>query len=329
MEAPPSTARMRAAGAPRLNLAELAMVAVAGEIVPPRGRNSPYSIGQDGVPRVLPGPGGIVLSHRVGDPCVGLAADHLEAGVALQCRQKSLKGLPDAANLAFNTYGCIGNRAVVLTGPCLGRQGTVTGKHGGANHVLVDFPRPVLSRLRIGDKIQIYSHGLGLRLPDHPQLKLFSCSPQLLRRWGLRSAPPRLYVPVTHVIPAGIMGSGLGRNSAARGDYDIQLFDPRIRRQLSLDRLRFGDLVAIRNADTRFGRAWHSGFITVGAVIHGDSLKSGHGPGVVSLITGEARFLTPVRDERANLAAVLGIREPRKARARVPFAERDKPNPRC
>jgi hypothetical protein len=304
-----------------MNLRELAMVAVAGEIVPPAQGRSPYRIGRDGVPRVLPGPGGIVLSHRVGDRCVGLAADHLEPGVAVQSRLRALKGEPNAANLALNTYACVGNRALVLTGPCAEKQGVVTGKHGGVSHVLVDFPDPVLRRLRIGDKVQIYSHGLGLRLPEHPELTLYNCSPRLLARWGLRSRPHRLEVPVTHLLPAGIMGSGIGRDNAARGDYDIQLFDPQVRRRYGLDRLRFGDLVAIRGADTRFGRAFHTGYTTIGVVVHSDSTKSGHGPGVVTLITGEARFLAPRYAPRANLAAVLGLRELGQTSTRAAFLE--------
>jgi len=291
-----------------MNLRELAMVAVAGEIVPPTQGKTPYRIGRDGLARMLPGPGGIVLSHRVGDPCVGLAADHLETGASVASRQRALKGEPDAANLALNTYACVGNLARVLTGPCAGKKGVVTGKHGGVNHVLVDFPPEVLQRLRIGDRIQIYAQGLGLRLPEHPELALFNCSPRLIRRWGLRSRPHKLGVPVTHLLPAGIMGSGLGRDNACLGDYDIQLFDPEVRRRYGLDRLRFGDLVAIRGADTRYGRAFHSGYTTIGIVVHGDSLKAGHGPGVVTLITGEARFLEPLHDPRANLAPLLGLR---------------------
>lgn len=308
--APPLPAQRRHAGTPQINLRELAMVAVAGEIVPPSQSHGPYRIGRDGVPRVLPGPGGIVLSHRVGDRCVGLAADHLEPGVSVQSRQRALKGEPAAANSALNTYACIGNLALVLTGPCTGKKGVVTGKHGGVDHVLVDFPDAVLRRLRIGDRIQIYSHGLGLRLPEHPELALYNCSPRLIRAWGLRSRPHRLGVPVTHLLPAGIMGSGIGRDNVAQGDYDIQLFDPEVRRRYGLDRLRFGDLVAIRGADTRFGRAFHTGFTTIGVVVHGDSGKSGHGPGVVTLITGESRYLEPMRAPAANLALVLRLRDP-------------------
>jgi hypothetical protein len=291
-----------------MNLRQLVMVAVAGEVAPPLQGPIPYWIGRDGMARLLPGPGGIVLSHRVGDRCVGLAADHLEPGVAVQCGQRPLKGDPSAANLALNTYACVGNDALVLNGPCAGKKGVVTGKHGGIDHVLVDFADPVLRRLRIGDRIQVYSYGLGLRLPDHPELTVYNCSPRLIRRWGLSSQPHQLGVPVTHVLPAGIMGSGLGQDNPCRGDCDIQLFDPEARRRYRLDRLRFGDLVAIRGADSRYGRAFHTGYTTIGIVVHGDSTKSGHGPGVVTLITGPSRSLDPRRDPRANLAPLFRLR---------------------
>lgn len=291
-----------------MNLNELVMVAVAGEIVPPTQGKSPYRIGRDGVPRVVPGPGGIVISHRVGDRCVGLAADHLEPGVAVESRQRALKGEPNAANLALNTYACVGNAALVLNGPCAGQRGVVTGKHGGVDHVLIDFPDPVLRRLRIGDRIQIYAHGMGLRLPEHPELTVSNCSPRLIRRWGLRSQPHRLRVPVTHLLPSGILGSGVGRDNGCRGDGDLQLSDPQVVRRLRLDRLRFGDMVALRGLDGRYGRTRHRGYTTIGVVVHGDSLKSGHGPGVVTLITGPAQCIEPVHDREANLARILDLR---------------------
>ena len=300
----------RAAGAPRLNLAELAMVAVAGEVAPPAQAGSLYRIGRDGVPQVLPGPGGIVLNHRVGDPCVGLAADHLEPGVSIMSRRRALKGRADADNRALNTYCCIGNVVRVLSGECRGGNGVVTGKHGGVDHLLVDFNSKLLRRLAIGDKVQVYSYGLGLRLLEHRGLTLFNCSPQLINRWGLRRMGKALGVPVTHTIPAAVMGSGLGRDSACHGDYDIQLFDPQVRRRFRLGSLRFGDVVAVRGSDSRFGRSFHSGFTTIGVVVHGDSIKSGHGPGLVSLISGPAALIKPLHQPRANLAAILGLREP-------------------
>jgi hypothetical protein len=298
------------------------MVAVAGQIAHPVGRANPYRIGNDGIPRVLPATGGIVLNHRIGDRCVGLAGDHIEPGVALHNNQREVVGPRDGPNTALLTYACVGNRARVISGPCVGQQGLVTGKHGGINHVLVDFPPAVLRRLQIGDRIQIYACGLGLSLLDHPEITVFNCSPALLKRWGLRKQQGVLQVPVTHLLPAAIMGSGLGKNTVWRGDVDIQLFDDAIRERYRLGSLRFGDLVAIIHGDTRFGPSYRQSRITIGIIVHGDSTVSGHGPGVTVLLTGPAQRLRPVYEPEANLAIIFGLRALPPTRTYQPLAAR-------
>ena len=325
---PPSRPGVRrriadARDAPRINADELVVVGVSGQIAHPVGRANPYRIGYDGVPRVLPGTGGIVLNQRIGDLCIGLAGDHIEPGVALHNNGREVVGPRDGPNNALMTYACVGNVAEVLSGRMIGRRGVVTGKHGGINHVLVDFPTEVLARLAIGDRMQIRSHGLGARFPDFPALELMNCSPRLLRHWGLHVRDRALHVPVTHFVPAVLMGSGLGKNTAWRGDYDIQMADRALRARHRLGSLRFGDLVAIVNADTRRGPSVRQGRVTVGIIVHGDSTVSGHGPGVTPLITGPATQLRPYREPGANLAAILGIRSPVPPRQRSTLAERD------
>ena len=141
-----------------------------GQIAHPVGRANPYRVGQDGVPRVLPGTGGITISHRIGDPCVGLAGDHVEPGVALHNNGREIIGGRNGPNLALLTSACVGNRARVASGPAQGATGLVTGKHGGVDHVLVDFDAKTLLRLNIGDRVQIYACGLGLQLLDFPNV---------------------------------------------------------------------------------------------------------------------------------------------------------------
>ncbi|MDK9708200.1 MAG: DUF4438 domain-containing protein [Desulforhopalus sp.] len=296
-------------GAPRMNEKDLVMVTVMGQIAHPIGRPNPYRIGYDGVPRILPGTGGIAINQRVGNRCVGLAGDHIEPGVSLHNNNREIVGDKNGPNLALLTYCCVGNIAQVVTGPCAGKQGVVTGKHGGIEHLLIDFPTDVLRRLRIGDRVQIFSFGLGLHLPDHPRIQAMNCSPRLIRRWGVRADKQCLHVPVTHLVPAKVMGSGIGQNNAIRGDYDIQLFDPKTTRRFNLDTLRFGDFVAIIHSDSRFGRAFRHNAITIAVVVHGDSTISGHGPGAMALLTGDRRCLIPIRDRNANLAQVLRIRQ--------------------
>lgn len=309
---------------PQVNHDELVAVSVTGQIAHPVGRANPYRIGYDGVPRVLPGTGGIVVNKRIGDLCVGLAGDHIEPGVALHNNGREVIGPRDGPNNALLTYACVGNLARVISGPCEGAVGLVTGKHGGVNHVLVDFPTEVLLRLRIGDRVQILSHGQGLRLPQHREVEVLNCAPRLLARWGLQEREGRLHVPVTHLVPSRVMGSGLGKNTAWRGDYDIQLGDRATRQRFRLGSLRFGDFVAITDADVRRGPAYRTGRITIGVVIHGDSTVSGHGPGVTALITGPASVLKPRRDENANLAQVMGVRALAPPKSQPTLSERDR-----
>lgn len=304
----------------RTNHRDLVMVAVMGQVAHPVAAANPYRIGNDGIPRVLPGTGGIVINQRIGDRCVGLMGDHIEPGVALHNNNREVIGTRRGPNLALLTYACIGNTARVISGPCTGQRGLVTGKHGGVDHVLVDFPRSVLLRLQIGDRIQIYSCGLGLRLLDHPEVSLSNCSPSLLRRLGIVDSNGQLIIPVSHRIPARIMGSGLGKNTPWRGDYDIQLFDAGIRRRYRLDTLRFGDVVAICDGDARYGPAYREGIVSIGVVVHGDSTVSGHGPGVTVLMSGPAGRLQPVLDPRANLAALYRVRDPAPLRRNQPVS---------
>jgi hypothetical protein len=310
----------RATG-PRINSDQLVAVSVAGQIAHPIARAAPHRIGYDGVPRVLPGTGGIVLNRRIGDLCVGLAGDHIEPGAALHNNGREVIGPRDGPNNALLTYACVGNLARVASGPCSGKTGVVTGKHGGINHVLVDFPAEVLLRLRIGDRVQIVSHGMGLRLLDQPRIEVMNCAPRLLRRWGITEREGRLYVPVTHLVPARLMGSGLGKNTAWRGDYDIQLADRPTRRRHRLGSLRFGDMVAITNGDARFGPSYNAERITIGVIVHGDSTVSGHGPGVTALLSGPATLLRPVIDGGANLARILDVRPIQAAREQPTLAE--------
>lgn len=314
MRPPPYITRgLRPQDAPRINGSQIVVNTVAGEIAHPVLPPSPYRIGRDGAVRIVPGTGGIVLNRRVGDAAVGLAGDHVEPGASIKHPERTAP----AANRALMMLACVGNRARVVSGPATGAVGTVTGKHGGVNHVLVDFPPQVLARLRIGDRIQIVACGQGLALPDHPGVRALNLSPRLLARWGIRATERGLTVPVTHVVPSVVMGSGLGRPEGVLGDCDIELADPVTRRLHRLDRLRLGDLVAILSFDMRWGASHRQGPITFGVVVHSDSQVAGHGPGVTPLLVAPAGRVRPVFRADANLAAVLGLR-PRRSLAPLP-----------
>ena len=300
---------MRRAGAPRTNAASLVALAVSGQVANALVRGGAYRIGRDGVLRIVPGTGGIALNQRVGDRAVGLAADHVEPGVSVRNSDREAGGNPGAANRGLLLYSCIGNVATVSSGPAAGAVGTVTGKHGGINNLIVDFPSRVIRRLRIGDRIQVVAMGQGLAFPDFPQVRPMNLAPRLLARWGVRGHGSHLHVPVTHIVPAGVMGSGLGKQEGVFGDTDIQLSDRALCRRFRLQTLRFGDLVAICGMDARFGASRRRGAITVGIVVHSDSNVAGHGPGVTPLLVSDTGGILPVYSSDANIASILGLRQ--------------------
>jgi hypothetical protein len=184
----------------------------------------------------------------------------------------------------------------------------VTGKHGGIEHVLVDFPSEVLEKLVLSDRILIKTFGIGLKLLDFPDIKVLNMDPRLLEAWDSIPNGVKLEVPVTHIIPAAIMGSGLGANQVNSGDYDIQLFDSGVVEQYGLESLRLGDLVAIIDADHSFGRIYRQGAVSVGVVVHTNCVTAGHGPGVTTLMTSSDGKIVPQIDKNANIASLLKLR---------------------
>jgi hypothetical protein len=299
----------------RTNEEFLVEVSVLGEVAPPVSRGD-WRVGADGVPTMLPGVGGITYNCKVGDSALAWAADHVEPGVSVKVKDAD-------QNAALNVMACVGNVGRVLGGDAKGGEGVVTGKHGGIEHVLMDFPQEVLEAMAIGDRIQVRARGLGLKLLDWPQVAVMNMDPRLLERMGLQAAGELLRVPVAHRLPAAVMGSGLGRSHTFAGDYDIQLFDERIVEQYGLEDLRLGDVVAVMDADHTFGRTYRTGAVSIGVVVHSRCTTAGHGPGVTTLMSSREGRIEPVIDGSANIADHLGIgrRRPgkrRRGRSRQP-----------
>ena len=235
-------------------------------------------------------------------------ADHVEPGVSLENREPDSR-MPQAQSRALNVLSCVGNEATVVEGDAKGEKGTVVGKHGGIEHVMVDFPPEVMEKLIIEDKVMIKAYGVGLKLMDAPEVKAFNLDPGFLDAINPEIAGGKLRVPVTHTVPAAIMGSGLGRNHVASGDYDITLFCEETVQEYGLEDLRLGDLVAIVDADHSFGRIYRKGSISVSIVTHSDCVTAGHGPGTTTLLTSKTGAIEPVIDSDANIAKILGLRD--------------------
>ena len=283
------------------NRSRLVAQILTAQAAPPLLPSGLYDVGADGVPRILPSVGGITLNVRVGDGAFAFEADHVEPGV-------SVRHADDKVNAAFCTFACVGNRATVASGEAKGSPGVVTGKHGGIEHVLIDFAEAVMEQMQLGDTISVRAVGVGLALEDAGDVRVFNCDPDLFEKLDVRRVGARFQVRVARTVPARVMGSGLGRQTVARGDYDIQCFDEATVAEYGLRELRLGDLVAILDADNTHGRVYRSGAITIAVVSHGASHIAGHGPGVTSLMTSASGAIEPFVDARANLATILDLR---------------------
>jgi hypothetical protein len=271
-----------------------------------------WSVDHQGAPFILPSIGGITVNIQVGDPAFGWAGDHLEPGVS--CTADTNKPF-EHPNNSLQLYACAGNKATLVSGEAKGATGWVIGHHGGSEHVIVDFPREAKEKMTYDDKIILYARGQGLKLIDYPDITLFNLDPDLLKKMkivksGKKSGKKILEVPVTTLVPAACMGSGVGAPNVATGDYDIMTSDAETVEKYQLDKIRFGDIVALMDHDNRFGRAYRQGAVSIGIVVHSNCLLAGHGPGVTTLMTCATPLIKPVIDPLANLADLLGIGTP-------------------
>lgn len=274
------------------------MMAVTGFVSPPTLERSTYRPDTEGIGQVLIGMSGLVYNARVGDPAYGWAGDHVEPGASI--------AHPDSdVDHAMHYLTCVGNEAVVMSGLAAGAKGIVTGEHA---RLLVDFPPDVLEQLCVGDKILLKTHGRGLRLLDFPGVLVKKAGPNLIERWGLRRGPDgRLQVPVVATIPSHIMGSG-AELTPEFVDQDLMTGDRAALAELGIDQLKLGDLVAVTDTDHRYGRGYKPGGVSIGLIMHGDSVMNGHGPGCQDMLAAAGGEIEPVIDPNANIARILGIR---------------------
>jgi hypothetical protein len=286
------------------NRDQLVGVGVQGTVVSPECPPlpaSPYQIAADGSPYLLPTPGGIVYNVRVGDPAFGWLADMVQPGVSIRNPQ-------DVANNALNTLACLGNEARVVSGAAIGARGTVTGKSGRfAEHVIVHFSKDVVEKIALEDRVLVRAMGRSLTLKRQPKIQLKSISPQLLDALELTDlGDGRVSVPVRAVVPAHLMGAGAGLGSEG-GCVQIQSEDPASLTESGLEGLRLGDVVGIRDYDCRWGNGFLKDAVAVGIVVHGDSPRSGFGPGVTPLLAAVDRAIEPVVVQARNITELLAL----------------------
>ena len=252
--------------------------------------------------QATPTMGGICYNANIGDCCMGIKGEHTEPGVTT----KNLTS--EAYNGAYNTYSCIGNVAKVVTGDAKGELGRVTGMHGGPEHVMLWFPQETLEKLTCTDQFLVKAYGFGLELTDYPDVVCTNLDPDLLDAMGIEEKDGKLIVKVAAKIPGYLMGSGKGHYHPVRGDYDLMTQDKEEIARLGLDKLRFGDIELLEDQDNTWGRAHCRGASTIGVIIHGESDRMGHGPGITTILSSRKPIIEGVLDESANLATYFGAK---------------------
>lgn len=279
----------------KINTEKLVRLSVTGKVDHPIAFKE-FNIGANGEAFILPGIGGITYNIKIGDKAFGWQGDHVEPGVSIRNDNKE-------ANTALNTFACIGNEAVILTGDAKGSKGYVTGKHGGVDHILISFDQDVLEKMSADETILIKSYGQGLELIDHPSVHVMNIDPVFFDKFITEEVNGTLRIPVKAVVPGVLMGSGLGSATAYSGDCDIMTADTDEIRKHKIDELCLGDIVFIENYDSRFGRGYCKGTATTGVIIHGDSKIAGHGPGITTIMTG--KNLLPALSKDASIVKLF------------------------
>ena len=287
---------------PKTNESTLVEMAVAGAITTPAVRPGQYIPHPDGTAAILPGMFGITYNVRCGMRAFGWAGDHVEPGVSIDDEGDS------GRHHALHYLNCIGNAAMVTSGMAAGARGTVIGEHA---RILVQFDEDAHDLMAPGDRIQVMTMGQGLALTDYPDVALKKMSPRLFHAMGITEDAGRLHVNVAMELPVRIMGSGAELNSEYV-DQDLMSGDRALMADLGIDRMRLGDLIAIRHADHHWGRSYRENAVSICLCIHGDSIMTGHGPGILTLMTargGEIDFTVDAATTAsgANIATLLDL----------------------
>lgn len=283
----------------KINKNRLIKMAVMAEIVPPSmGGN--YSVDFDGNPRVSLGMYGVKYNVTVGDSVYDYESiEHLEPGL-------SIRNFEPGQSAALDVLACIGNTVTVKSGEARGAKGYIIGKHVSFLVWLNDEDQ---QKVGIGDKLQVTGWGAGLEVDGfEDKVKVNKIDPELLEKMGIILENGKLIVPVVAEFPAHIMGSGYGMTPNV--DYDIQTtVSDDVIEELGIKKLRYGDVVLLKDQLNWWGRGYFKGAVTIGIICHGWSYHAGHGPGVTTIMSSKTGIITPKLDPDANISYYLGIKK--------------------
>ncbi len=279
------------------NSNSLIKMVVAGYVSQPSFKNPGYIPDNDGKSVIYPGMFGVVNNVKIGDKAFGWAGDHIEPGVSIDSEHIN-------EHFALHYMVCTGNKAIVRSGEAKGSIGIVTGEHA---RNLVHFEQKTLDKICVGDQIDIITHGRGLKLLDFPDIELKKIDPNLLKSMNLKIVDKKLIVDVAMELPIRIMGSGAELNSEYV-DQDLMSGDRSLMKKLKIDQMRLGDLIVINHADHRWGRSFKKDYISIAICIHGDSVMTGHGPGIMTIMTGKRKNLGWKINKKANIKNILKVK---------------------
>ena len=63
------------------------------------------------------------------------------------------------------------------------------------------------------------------------------------------------------------------------------------------------------DADYSYGRIYKQGAVSIGIVVHSNSVTSGHGSGVTAFFTSSTGKIVPKIDSETNIAILLNLRK--------------------
>ena len=281
----------------KTNEKKLIKMSIGGYVTQPSFKNPGYIPDNDGNSVILPGMYGVVNNVKVGDKAFGWNGDHIEPGVSIDSENIN-------EHFALHYLVCTGNKAIVRSGEAKGKTGIVTGEHA---RNLIHFEQNILEKICVGDQIDIITHGRGLKLLDFPEIEIKKIDPNLLKSMNFKVENKKLIVDVAIELPIKIMGSGAELNSEYV-DQDLMSGDRSLMKKLKIDQMKLGDLIVINHADHRWGRSYKKDHVSIALCIHGDSVMTGHGPGIMTIMSGTKKNLGWRINKKANLKNILKIK---------------------
>lgn len=285
------------------NAEDIVCVSVAGRVANPVLSGlpaEPYRLDADGRAFLWPTFGGIVYNVSVGDSAFGWSGDCVHPGVSISH--------PDAnKNRGLNVFACVGNEALVVSGAARGARGIVTGKSGRfSDQVIIHFDLETRRKIAIDDQILVKAEGVGLRVPECPDVSFKSLSPALFDLLPKTVENEVLRIGTVATVPPHMVGAGAGLTSEG-GSLHIQSTDREELAAHGLSELRLGDVVAIEDTDSRYNHGYLRGAMSIGIVGQTDGPRAGYGPGMTVVMTAPAGQLGTYPAPGTNIADLLGI----------------------